>query len=109
MQNKPCRKRSYKDITVSYHAMARAEERLHLVGTKNIKRLAQAAKEHGIKLNTLHENNYKQLGLTTKEYLKLTHRYKKHVNNDAFYFYKGNVFIFSGKKSRLLKTIVDVW
>ena len=99
---------SHKDIKLTMHCKQRAEERVGLTHTDDIRKLAVSARYKGININALHENNYEKLGLNKEIYRTLKHYFPRKSNTERFYYYKGRVFIFCGGDSRVLKTIVNV-
>ena len=99
---------SHKDIKLTIHSKLRAEERVGLTSSEEIRKLAISARYKGININALNENNYNELGINKALYNNLKHCYSRRTNAERLYYYKGNVFIFCGNDSRTLKTIVNV-
>ena len=99
---------SHKDIKLTMHSKLRAEERVGLTSSEEIRKLAVSARYKGININALNEDNYNELGISKALYNNLKHHYSRRTNAERLYYYKGNVFIFCGNDSRTLKTIVNV-
>ena len=99
---------SYKDIKLTMHSKLRAEERIGLTSSEEIRKLAVSARYKGININALNKDNYNELGISKALYNNLKHHYSRKTNAERLYYYKGNVFIFCGNDSRTLKTIVNV-
>lgn len=99
---------SHKDIKLTMHSKLRAEERVGLTSSEEIRKLAVSARYKGININALNENNYNELGINKEIYRTLKHYFPRKSNTERFYYYKGRVFIFCGGDSRVLKTIVNV-
>lgn len=128
--NRTQSKGSYKDIKVTLHAKQRAYERLGLNSEKEIRMIAQSSRVHGIKLNTLYQMEEvigekfldsalsSDSNFASRPNLSLNSRpeeitlqtlkdnFKIGTNSQALYYYKGAVFIFAGKNSKTLISIV---
>lgn len=99
---------SHKDIKLTMHSKLRAEERVGLTSSEEIRKLAVSARYKGININALNTNNYENMGVSKDIYYTLKHYFPRTSNTERFYYYKGRVFIFCGGDSRTLKTIVNV-
>ena len=90
---------SYKPIKLSRHSIIRAEQRLGIASTNEIRKLAFAARRKGIKVWLLDKSNKAESGLDDNTYYLLKSKIctNKHGNGNVPYYYKGNVFIFYGK------------
>lgn len=99
---------SYKDIRLSKHSIIRAEERLNLRRKEDIKKAAKEAKVKGINWKSIRYDTYSDtFGLNYSDYVFLKMKFCPHKNNSV-YFYKGNIFVFTGKSRNLLKTIISL-
>ena len=98
----------HKDVVLTPHSKMRAEERLGITSTDEIRKLAISAKYKGISIRALNTETYEKLGFTYSEYRKLKSQFAYHSNNDRLYYYKNNLFVFGGKKSLVLKTIINL-
>lgn len=96
----------YRDIKVTLHAKQRASERLGITKESEIQKLAHAAKYKGIKIRALTRENYSALGITYNMYRYLKNHYTHYYKSDKIYYYRNYVFVFSGDRSRCLKSIV---
>ncbi len=99
---------SHKDIKLTMHSKLRAEERVGLTSSEEIRKLAVAARYKGININALNVDNYEDMGISKDIYHTLKHYFPRKSNTERFYYYKGRVFIFCGGDSRTLKTIVNI-
>lgn len=99
---------SYKDIKLTAHSKIRAEERIGLTSSEEIRKLAVSARYKGVNLNALNADNHEQLGVSAEMYKTLKNRFSRRTNSEKLYYYKGKVFIFCGNEARTLKTIVNV-
>ena len=52
---------SYKDIKLTMHSKLRAEERIGLTSSEEIRKLAVSARYKGININALNKDNYNEL------------------------------------------------
>ena len=86
----------------------RAEQRLGLTSSDEIRKLAISAKYKGISIRALNTDTYEKFGFTHSEYVKLKSQFAYHSNNDRLYYYKDKLFVFGGKKSLVLKTIINL-
>ena len=101
-------KLGHKDIKLTPHSKMRAEERLGITSSDEIRKLAISAKYKGISIKALNAETYEKFGFTYSEYRKLKSQFAYHSNNDRLYYYKNNLFVFGGKKSMVLKTIITL-
>ena len=101
-------KLGHKDIKLTSHSKMRAEERLGITSSDEIRKLAISAKYKGISIRSLNTETYEKLGFTYSEYRKLKSQFAYHSNNDRLYYYKDKLFVFGGKKSLVLKTIITL-
>ena len=99
---------SHKDIKLTMHSKLRAEERVGLTSSEEIRKLAVSARYKGININALNTDNHEQLGVSAEMYKTLKNRFSRRTNSEKIYYYKGKVFIFCGNEARTLKTIVNV-
>lgn len=105
-KNKP--KGSYKDIQITEHAMIRAIERLGVAKKDELKKLSNTAKYKGVNISLIRRDTYEQFGLTFEEYKFIKGRFSKLNKSTAIYIYQGNLFIFCGKGTKTLKTVVNL-
>lgn len=101
-------KGSYKDIQITEHAMMRSIERLGVTKKDELKKLSNTAKYKGVNISLIRRDNYEQFGLTFEEYKFIKGRFSKLNNSTAIYIYQGNLFIFCGKGTKTLKTVVNL-
>ncbi len=64
--------------------------------------------ESAMVVRALNTETYEKLGFTYSEYRKLKSQFAYHSNNDRLYYYKDKLFVFGGKKSLVLKTIITL-
>lgn len=100
---------SYREIKVTRHAKQRAHERLKINKESDIQKLAVAARYNGIKISTLALDNYNHYKICYNMYRYLKNHYTHHYKSDKCYYYKNHVFVFSGDRSRCLKSIVPCY
>lgn len=98
----------HKDVVLTPHSKMRAEQRLGLTSSDEIRKLAISAKYKGISIRALNCETYEKFGFTHSEYVKLKSQFAYHSNNDRLYYYKNSLFVFGGKKSMVLKTIITL-
>ena len=99
----------YRDIKVTLHAKQRASERLGINKESEIQKLAHAAKYKGVKILALTTENYDEFGITYDMYRYLKNHYTHRYKSDKIYYYHNYVFVFSGDRSRCLKSIVPCY
>lgn len=99
---------SHKDIVVTLHAQQRAKERLNLTHIADIRKIAVAAKTKGVSVKALTYNNCQDYNISPDLLTTLRQNFFFNTNSNKIYYYKGNIFVFVGKKSCTLKTIVNV-
>ena len=99
---------SHKDIVVTIHAQQRAKERLNLTHVADIRKIAVAAKTKGINVKSLTYNNCQEHKISPELLKVIKQSFFINSNSNKIYYYKGNVFVFIGKKSCTLKTIVNI-
>lgn len=97
---------SYRDIKLTYHVRDRAQQRLGITNKEEIQKLAHSAKYKGIKIKSLSATNHESLGLSYYMYIYLKNHYGHHHGSDKIYYYKNYVYVFSGDRSAVLKSIV---
>ena len=100
---------SYRDIKITHHAKQRATERLGINKESEIQKLAHAAKYKGVKILSLTFNNYNEFGISYDMYRYLKNHYNHYFKSDKIYYYRDFVFVFSGDRSRCLKSIVPCY
>lgn len=100
-------KLGHKDIKLTPHSKMRAEERLGLTSTEEIRKLAISARYKGISIRGLNKDNCEELGISLENYHHLKSEFSYHTNSDKLYYYKNYVFVFGGNKALTLKTIIN--
>jgi hypothetical protein len=96
----------YRDIKITAHAKQRAYERLGLRSETEIQKRAKSAKYNGIKIRALTCDNYQDFNISYDMYRYLKNHYNHQYKSDKIYYYKDYVYVFSGDRSRCLKSIV---
>ena len=99
----------YRDIKVTCHAKQRAAERLGMYKESDIQKLAHAAKYKGVKILALTAENYSGFSITYDMYRYLKNHYNHRYKSDKIYYYRDHVFVFSGNRSRCLKSIIPCY
>lgn len=99
---------SHKDIVVTLHAQQRAKERLNLTHIADIRKVAVAARTKGISVKALTYNNCQDYGVDPDLLRTMRQNFFFNTNSNKIYYYKGNVFVFVGKKSCTLKTVINI-
>lgn len=94
-------------INITHHAYIRFKERVENKGIteKYLRKLAFLARYYGLSIKHL---TLSQVDNNQKLYNYLTSCFRLKNNTDEVRFYDNYVFIYTGKKSRTLKTIVNV-
>lgn len=100
--------RSHKEIVVTLHAKQRAEERLKLTHIAEIRKVAASAKNKGISLRCITVDNCEGYGISKDLLKEIRQSFFYNSNSNKMYYYKGNVFVFVGKNSCTLKTVVNI-
>lgn len=98
--------------TISTHAKRRFSERVSINSISEMQKFAAAAKNNGIRIETLNSSNYAQRGLTLDEmhYLLNTRQPNCHNTYERYYYHynnKGYIVCYEGHKSRTVKTIFE--
>lgn len=101
-------KGSYKDIQITDHAMIRSIERLGITRKDELKKLSNTAKYKGVNISLIRRDNYDKFGLSFDEYKYIKGRFSKMNNSTTIYIYQGNLFIFCGKGTKTLKTVINL-
>lgn len=99
---------SWKHISLTSHSKQRAEERLKITSTEEIRKLASAARFKGIDIDRLSIQNYETLGLTYDELVMLKKKYYRHNKTERLFYYKNFVWIFCGNNALSVRSIVPV-
>lgn len=99
----------YRDIKITCHARQRAAERLGIHKESEIQKLAHSAKYKGVKIRSLTAENYSEFGITYDMYRYLKNHYTHRYKSDKIYYYHDHVFVFTGDRSRCLKSIVPCY
>lgn len=99
-------KKSYRNIKLTSHSILRAEERLGISKKDELKKIASQAKFNGINTNLIQRDNYHKFNLSWDEYLFLKGTFNP--RESKIYLYKGNIFVFAGKGSNTLKTVINI-
>lgn len=97
---------SYKEIKITLHAKQRAYERLGITKEVEIQKLAHSAKYNGVRIHELTLDNYTKFNISYDMYRYLKNHYGCRFKTEKMYYYKDCVFIFAGKGSKSLKSIV---
>ena len=94
-------------INITHHAYIRFKERVQNenITEKDLRKLAFSARYYGLSIKHL---TLSQVDNNQKLYNYLTSCFRLKSNTDEVRFYNNYVFIYTGKKSRTLRTIVNV-
>ena len=94
-------------INITHHAYLRFQERVKIkdITEKHLRKLAFTARYYGLSIKHL---TLSQVNNNQKLYNYLTSCFRLKNNTDEVRFYDNYVFIYTGKKSRTLRTIVNV-
>ena len=94
-------------INITHHAYIRFQERVKNqdITEKHLRKLAFTARYYGLSIKHL---TLSQVDNNQKLYNYLTSCFRLKNNTDEVRFYDNYVFIYTGKKSRTLRTIVNV-
>lgn len=98
----------HKDVKLTAHSKMRAEQRLGLTSSEEIRKLAISAKYKGISVRALTTESCNEIGIGYDGYRKIKSQFAYHSNNDRLYYYKDAIFVFGGNKSLVLKTIINL-
>lgn len=108
MYNQSQRNRISQDkINITHHAYIRFQERVkdQNITEKDLRKLAFSARYYGLSIKHL---TLSQVDNNQKLYNYLTSCFRLKNNTDEVRFYNNYVFIYTGKKSRTLRTIVNI-
>ena len=95
-------------IIISDHAMLRIKERTDYSQKNNIRRFVTDARYKGINVNNLNNSNCELYGTTPKILSYVKSHFRTSNNSNKIILYKNSIFVFSGKKSRTLVTVVNL-
>ena len=99
---------SWKYISLTPHSKQRAEERLKITSTDEIKKLASCARYKGVDIDRVNIYNYESLGLTYNELVMLKKKYYRHNKTERLFYYKNFVWIFCENNALSVRSIVPV-
>lgn len=95
-------------IKFTYHSRDRFLERLNLKSLDDLRKVAANARNKGVNLNSVNITNYEHFGMTYPALVAFKRYFKSHNKSERIYYYKDYVFIFCGKDSCTLKTVVPL-
>ena len=95
-------------IQFTIHSRERGYERIGITNKNELRDMVANARFKGNNINSIDIYNYEKLGLTYGELVSIKRRFNQRSNSDRLYYYKGYVFIFFGKDSMSLKTIIKL-
>lgn len=99
---------SYKDIKLTSHAILRANQRLRISSTNDLKKMASNAKKNGINIQELTPETYSKFGISEDAFKTIRRMFYINNSSTRIYLYKGVFFVFSGNHCRTLKTVVEM-
>ena len=108
MNNQTQRNKISQDkMNITHHAYMRFIERVKEQGTteRELRKLAFSARYNGLNIRHL---KLSQVNYNKKLYDYLTNYFRFRNNSDDIRFYDKYIFVYTGKKSRTLRTIINV-
>lgn len=103
---------SYKNIRLTAHAKQRGHERLGITKEKDLQKRAANSISSGSNLKVLYNIGRNRAraehGINGEIYDYLMKRFRLESNSERIYYYKGDVYIFTGNGGKVLKTIIEV-
>ena len=102
---------SYKRIKLTHHSQQRAEQRLSITSSQELKKRASLARRNGIRLENINPENLKlysdKINFTYEQWIDFLHHFKT-KGSTRFYYYKDYVWIFGGNGGNTLISVVPL-